>query len=127
MYYGDRTNNTGKGTSGLPFLGPKRLIYADARSGGSLTAVDFEDWESTSAGRNVIFLWPNGDQLNDTAEGYIDDFHFLAPTRQPGPAGHVYGDYGRLGGSDWRRRGPVEPIGPGRAQGRTGKSRFDDC
>jgi len=25
-------------------------------------------------------LWPNGDTLDDTAEGYIDDYHFLAPT-----------------------------------------------
>ena len=80
MYYGDPSTTTGRvATSPLPWLGPKKLIYAD----GATTAtaiVDFEDWEGTSAGRNVIFLWPNGDQLDDTAEGYIDDFHFLAPT-----------------------------------------------
>ena len=28
----------------------------------------------------MAFLWPNGDQLDATAEGYIDDFHFMAPT-----------------------------------------------
>jgi hypothetical protein len=80
MYYGDPSTTTGRvTTSQLPWLGPKKLIYAD----GATTAtaiVDFEDWEATTAGRNVIFLWPNGDQLDDTAEGYIDDFHFLAPT-----------------------------------------------
>ncbi len=80
MYFGDPSTTTGRvATSTLPWLGPKKLIYAD----GATTAtaiVDFEDWEATSAGRNVIFLWPNGDQLDDTAEGYIDDFHFLAPT-----------------------------------------------
>ena len=28
----------------------------------------------------MVFLWPNGGKLNDGAEGYIDDYHFLAPT-----------------------------------------------
>lgn len=80
MYFGDPSVTTGRVSgSMLPFLGPKKLIYADGGSTGS-ASVDFEDWESTAAARNVIFLWPNGDQLNDGAEGYIDDFHFLAPT-----------------------------------------------
>jgi hypothetical protein len=81
LYYGDTSVTTGRVSgSNLPFLGPKKLIYADGANTGSATTVDFEDWESTSLARNVIFLWPNGDQLDDTAEGYIDDFHFLAPT-----------------------------------------------
>ena len=80
LYYGDPSITTGKLTSGNPFLGPKKLIYADARGTGSQTNVDFEDWESTSSGRNVVFVWPNGEQLSAGAEGYIDDFHFLAPT-----------------------------------------------
>jgi len=80
LYFGDPSITTGMGGSGLPFLGPKKLIYADGRGTGSLTNVDFEDWESTSVGRDVIFVWPNGEQLNAGAEGYIDDFHFLAPT-----------------------------------------------
>ena len=42
--------------------------------------VDFEDWEAQAAAREVVFLWPNGDVLDAGAEGYIDDFHFLAPT-----------------------------------------------
>jgi len=80
MYYGDPSTTTGRVTSsGLPWLGPKKLIYADGATTGT-AIVDFEDWEATSAARDVIFLWPNGDQLDDTAEGYIDDFHFLAPT-----------------------------------------------
>ena len=28
----------------------------------------------------MAFLWPNGDLLDATAEGYIDDYHFMAPT-----------------------------------------------
>ena len=81
LYYGDTSITTGRvAGSTLPFLGPKKLIYADGASTGAATTVDFEDWESMTSARNVIFLWPNGDQLDDTAEGYIDDFHFLAPT-----------------------------------------------
>jgi hypothetical protein len=80
MYFGDPSITAGRATSNLPFLGPKKLIYADGRGTGSLTNVDFDDWESTSWGRNVVFVWPNGDQLSAGAEGYIDDFHFLAPT-----------------------------------------------
>jgi hypothetical protein len=63
----------------MPFLGPKRLIYADGSSSGT-ARVDFEDWEPQSASRDVVFLWPSGEMLNDAAEGYIDDYHFLAPT-----------------------------------------------
>lgn len=42
--------------------------------------MDFEDWEPQSSARDVVFLWPNGEQMNAAAEGYIDDYHFLAPT-----------------------------------------------
>ncbi len=80
IYFGDPSITTGRGNSNLPFLGPKKLIYADGRGTGSATRVDFEDWESTASGRNVVFVWPNGEQLSAGAEGYIDDFHFLAPT-----------------------------------------------
>ncbi|OGA48282.1 MAG: hypothetical protein A3G25_13675 [Betaproteobacteria bacterium RIFCSPLOWO2_12_FULL_63_13] len=81
LYFGDPSITTGKITPGLlPFLGPKKLIYADGRGTGSQTNVDFEDWESTASARNVVFVWPNGDPLDAGAEGYIDDFHFLAPT-----------------------------------------------
>lgn len=83
LYYGDPSITTGKGSSSLPFLGPKKLIYADGRSSGSATVVDFEDWEAQGAARDVVFLWPNGEQLNATAEGYIDDYHFLSPTGSP--------------------------------------------
>lgn len=81
MYFGDPTITTGKSSSSsLPFVGPKKLIYADARTSGSTSVVDYEDWESVASARDVRFLWPNGDQLNDSAEGYIDDFQFLTPT-----------------------------------------------
>lgn len=80
LYYGDPSITTGKGTSTLPFLGPKKLIYGDGALTGQGDRVDFEDWEAQSAARDVVFLWPNGSKLDDTAEGYIDDYHFLMPT-----------------------------------------------
>jgi hypothetical protein len=81
MYYGDPSMTTGKVTSSsLPFLGPKKLIYADGSISGISTVVDFDDWEAQSVARDVVFLWPNGDKMNDLAEGYIDDYHFMAPT-----------------------------------------------
>lgn len=42
--------------------------------------MDFEDWEPQASARDVVLLWPNGDQLDASAEGYIDDYHFLTPT-----------------------------------------------
>jgi hypothetical protein len=81
MYYGDPSVTAGKlGGSMLPFVGPKRLVYADGASSGAAATVEFEDWEPVSAARSVHFLWPSGDLMDDRAEGYIDDFHFLAPT-----------------------------------------------
>ncbi len=81
MYYGDTTDTTGRLNSQLPFLGPKKLIYATRRRDRQLR----RRWISrtgkrSSAGRDVVFLWPDGSLLDATAEGYIDDFHFLAPT-----------------------------------------------
>jgi hypothetical protein len=66
--------------STLPFLGPKRILYGDGTNTGLNDRVDFEDWESQTNARDVGFLWPNGEILDNTAEGYIDDFHFLTPT-----------------------------------------------
>ena len=80
MYYGDTSNTAGQLSSNLPFLGPKRLLYADGVKSGLADRVDFEDWESQVHARDVVFVWPNGDKLDNTAEGYIDDFHFMAPT-----------------------------------------------
>lgn len=80
LYYGDPSLTTGRLGTSLPFLGPKKLIYADGTVSGLTTRVDFEDWESQAQARNVVFLWPSGSQLDDSAEGYIDDYHFLAPT-----------------------------------------------
>jgi hypothetical protein len=80
LYYGDPSITTGKLSRGMPFLGPKMLIYSDGTVSGDPSRVDFEDWESQTAARDVVFLWPNGDKLNDAAEGYIDDYHFITPT-----------------------------------------------
>jgi hypothetical protein len=80
LYYGDPAITDGKTSSNLPFLGPKKLIYADGSVTGAPGVVDFEDWESQTLPRDVVFLWPNGDELDARAEGYIDDYHFLAPT-----------------------------------------------
>jgi hypothetical protein len=80
LYYGDTSNTTGQLSSFLPFLGPKKLLYANGTKTGLADRVDFEDWENQTHARDVVFLWPNGDVLDNTAEGYIDDFHFLTPT-----------------------------------------------
>ena len=80
LYYGDPAITTGKGTSNLPFLGPKNLIYVDGSMTGMPDVVDFEDWEAETVARDVVFLWPTGEQLDAAAEGYIDDYHFLTPT-----------------------------------------------
>lgn len=80
LYYGDPSVTGGRLGSSLPFLGPKKLIYADGGVSGAADVVDFEDWEAQTLARDVVFLWPNGDELDAGAEGYIDDYHFLAPT-----------------------------------------------
>lgn len=81
MYYGEPALTAGRlQGSQLPFVGPKKLIYADGASTGDAAIVDYEDWEGVGEARDVHFLWPNGELLNSTAEGYIDDFHFLTPT-----------------------------------------------
>lgn len=80
LYYGDPSLTDGRTSSGLPFLGPKKLIYADGAATGDPGVVDFEDWEAQTSARDVVYLWPNGDELDARAEGYIDDYHFLAPT-----------------------------------------------
>ena len=81
MYCGDPSIMAGKVTgSSLPFLGPKKLMYADGSGTGADATVEFEDWEAQTASRDIHFLWPDGTKLDDRAEGYIDDYHFLAPT-----------------------------------------------
>ncbi|MDP1568827.1 MAG: fibronectin type III domain-containing protein [Vicinamibacterales bacterium] len=81
MYYGDPSLTSGRDPlSRLPFLGPKKLIYADGAVTATPGLVDFEDWEAQGSAREVVFLWPDGDVLDARAEGYIDDWHFLSPT-----------------------------------------------
>lgn len=84
LYYGDPSLTDGKvASSPLPFLGPKKLIYADGSMTGQPGVVDFEDWEAQTSARDVVFLWPNGEPMDARAEGYIDDYHFLTPTGSP--------------------------------------------
>ena len=80
LYYGDPSITEGRGTSTLPFPGPKKLIFADGAVSGLPGVVDFEDWEAQSLARDVVFLWPNGEQMSASAEGYIDDYHLLTPS-----------------------------------------------
>ena len=80
LYYGDPSVTTGKLSGRLPFLGPKKMIYGNALASASSSTVDFEDWENQAFARELAFLWPNGERLDSTAAGYIDDYHFLAPT-----------------------------------------------
>jgi len=81
VYYGDPSITAGRvAGSPLPFLGPKKVLYADGAATGDAARVDFEDWEAPSRGREVRFLWPGGTELGATEEGYIDDFTVLTPT-----------------------------------------------
>jgi hypothetical protein len=80
LYYGDPSVGTGRLAGNLPFLGPKKILYADGARSGLADRVDFEDWESQAQAREMVFLWPNGERLDATAHGYIDDYHFIAPT-----------------------------------------------
>ena len=81
LYYGDPSDSAGRvAGSPLPFLGPKKLLYADGAATGDASRVDFEDWEPVALGRALTFLWPDGTPLDAAAEGYIDDFTVLAPT-----------------------------------------------
>lgn len=85
FYYGDTSDlSAALPGSNLPFLGPKRVLYADGARSGLPDALDFGDWDATSAGRSLRFLWPNGETLSDRDEGYIDDFSVLTPTGEPG-------------------------------------------
>ena len=46
--------------------------------------VEFSDWEGVADAGDVQFLWPDGTSLDDTHEGYLDDFTFIAPTNHLG-------------------------------------------
>lgn len=85
MYFGNPTETTGAlPGSRLPFLGPKRVAYADAAATGDPARVEFEDWEPLAEAREVRFVWPSGRELSDAEEGYLDDFVMLMPTGDPG-------------------------------------------
>lgn len=82
LYFGDPSITTGViDSSSLPFLGPKKVMYADGTATGDADLVEFEDWENEGNARGVHFLWPSGAEMDDTDEGYIDDFMMLTPTQ----------------------------------------------
>ena len=84
LYFGDHTDASGQlTTSPFPYPGPKKVLYADGAATGALDTVDFEDWEPSSQAHDLAFLWPDGTQLSETEEGYIDDFQMLMPTSDP--------------------------------------------
>jgi hypothetical protein len=81
LYYGDPSDTNGRvAGSQLPFLGPKKVLYADGATSGAEATVEFDDWENVARGRGLTFLWPDGTALDARAEGYIDDFTVLTPT-----------------------------------------------
>ena len=85
MYFGNPTEMTGILTgSTLPWLGPKRVAYADAGATGDPDVVEFEDWEPLALARDIHFVWPSGRSLTDREAGYLDDFVMLTPTGDPG-------------------------------------------
>lgn len=84
MYFGNPTEMTGVVPgSRLPWLGPKRVAYADAAATGDPNVVEFEDWEPLALARNLRFVWPSGRELTATEAGYLDDFVMLTPTGDP--------------------------------------------
>jgi hypothetical protein len=81
LYFGDPSDMTGRIPGApAPFLGPKKVLYADGAATAPSSTVEFEDWEPLSAARHLLFLWPSGTALSPGAEGYIDDFVALCPT-----------------------------------------------
>ena len=81
MQFGNPDETDGRLGDGLPFLGPKRLIYGEPTRTGDPEVMEFEDWDEVGEARNITFLWPSGDVMDATEEGYIDDFVLLTPTQ----------------------------------------------
>jgi len=81
LYFGTPSDQEGKlSSSKLPFLGPKKVLYGSGAAGAGSEVVAFDDWEKRAEARDITFLWPSGEVLNGTEEGYIDDFTIVTPT-----------------------------------------------
>jgi hypothetical protein len=78
LYFGTPSVEVGKSLCSVPWLGPKRMLYADGRTTGATGKIEYNDWEGKANQREMRFAWPDGSILSDRAEGYIDDFEFLA-------------------------------------------------
>jgi len=60
ILFGDPSITTGRIPGApAPFLGPKRLLYADAAATGDPASVEFEDFEPRALARGTTFLWPS--------------------------------------------------------------------
>ena len=62
---------------------PLHVFYADGTLSGDNTRVEFEDWESAEAAREVHFLWPNGDPVSAADESGLGDHFIFFPTGEP--------------------------------------------
>lgn len=62
---------------------PVYMIYANSAQTGDLETVDFEDWEPVSAKRQIVYLWPDGNQLTSAETSRFDDYFIFAPTGDP--------------------------------------------
>jgi hypothetical protein len=80
IQFGNPDETEGSLGDGLPFLGPKRIIFGDTRRTGDPAKMEFEDWDAIEQARDLTYLWPDGQVFDATAEGYIDDFVVLTPT-----------------------------------------------
>lgn len=70
LYYEDETNGPESGK-------PLSLIYADGKNTGSTSNVEIEDWEASSAARQVHFFWPDGTILDAQDEAGLGDHMVL--------------------------------------------------
>ncbi len=59
---------------------PFQMIYADASRTGDSDIIDIEDWEESSLGRDVHFIWPNGEPMSDEQEPGLGDHYIYLPT-----------------------------------------------
>jgi hypothetical protein len=74
LYYEDElnaTNHSGK---------PLRLVYADGSTTGDPKHVELDDWEPSSAAREVRFLWPDGTDVDVQSESGFGDHVIFMPT-----------------------------------------------
>jgi hypothetical protein len=90
LYYEDETNGHAEK--------PLKLLFTDGADAGDAEAVDFADWESSDAGRDVHFLWPDGTLLGANEESGLGDHMILVPDDEV-----MYLNLGGFDNSDWNK------------------------